>query len=79
MEILDKAWKEWLGITCHFPLRFGQYFINTYTKGYQDQSIFYEANPEKAYTELMWTIASGELDNKIVSVYTSETNQEGGA
>lgn len=82
MKELEKAWVDW-NKNRQFPstsgLRFGQYFINVYTKGYTNPSIFYETNPEKAYTELMWTIASGELDNKIVSEYTTETNQKGGA
>lgn len=78
---LETAWIEW-DENCSNPLlsdnqRFGQYFINVYTKGYQNQSIFYETNPEKAYTELMWAICAGELDNKIVSEYTTETNQKG--
>lgn len=80
--ILEKAWADW-NVGKRFPsttgLRFGQYFINVYTKGYTNPSVFYETNPEKAYTELMWAICSGELDNKIVSGYTIETNQAGGA
>lgn len=79
---LEKAWNEW-NAGKHFPstsgLRFGQYFINVYTKGYNNPSIFYETNPDKAYTELVWAIYAGELDNKIVSEYTTKTNQKGDA
>ena len=83
MDILEKAWRDWdADYSLSFlkdSQRFGQYFINNYTKGYTNPSIFYETNPDKAYTELMWAICSGELDNKIVSEYTTETNQTGGA
>jgi hypothetical protein len=78
---LEKAWEEW-NSPGHFysrSLRFGQYFIVVYTKGYQNQSVFYETNPEKAYTELLWAICSGELDNKIVTDYIAKTNQKGDA
>lgn len=89
MEILDKAWKEWeenysspLFLDHRF---FGRHFINNYTvRKYTNPEIFNETDNEKAYTELLWTIASGELDGKLVdstqeSEYTPKTNQEGGA
>jgi hypothetical protein len=79
---LEKAWADW-NVGKPFPstsgLRFGQYFIKVYTKEYNNPSVFYETNAEKAYTELLWAICSGELDNKIVTDYTTETNQKGDA
>jgi membrane-bound lytic murein transglycosylase MltF len=84
IQFLNKAWQHW-ETECDYSLahdyqRFGQYFINNFTvRGYKNPSIFYETNNDKAYTELLWEIASGELDNKIVSEYTTETNQKGSA
>jgi hypothetical protein len=82
--LLSSAWKDWLEIRPHFSLRFGQYFINQHTEGYTNASVFYETDPEKAYTELLWEICSGQLDGKLVDTrgptgYSSETNQTGGA
>jgi hypothetical protein len=85
VDIFNKAWHEW-GLDTAFgncPLRFGQYFINNYTKDYKNSDIYYETNPDAAYTEILWEIASGALDGKLVdngspTPYTTQTNQTGG-
>jgi hypothetical protein len=82
--LLSNTWKDWLLIREHYPLRFGEYFINQHTENYNNWAIFNEKNPDKAYTELLWEIASGELDGKLVDnsepiLYTTKTNQTGGA
>jgi hypothetical protein len=83
VDTLNKAWKEW-GIMFHpYNFRFGQYFINNFTKDYKNPDIYYETDPNAAYTELLWEIASGQLDGKLVdndnrSHYTTQTNQKGG-
>lgn len=81
---INKAWDSWKAQRVFGYHRFGQYFINNYTKDYKNPDIYYEKDNDYAYTELLWEVASGQLDGKIVdnlsdSRYTSETNQKGGA
>jgi hypothetical protein len=89
IQLLNEAWQQWekehdYGLA-HDYQKFGQYFINNYTiRKYTNPTIFYETNNDKAYTELLWEIASGELDGKLVDTsktveYTTETNQKGDA
>jgi hypothetical protein len=81
---LNKAWDSWKVQRIFGYHRFGQYFIDNYTKEYKNPDIFYETDNDHAYTELLWEIAGGMLDGKLVDNgnpidYTSETNQKGGA
>ena len=83
VDILNNAWKEWGIMFQHYNTRFGQYFIQKYTKDYKNSDIYYETNADAAYTEILWEIASGALDGKLVdndspTPYTTQTNQTGG-
>lgn len=80
IQLLNKAWADWKDSNSSMNYSsFGPFFIDYYTQGYKNHSILHETNNDKAYTELLWEIASGELDNKIVSEYTTKTNQKGSA
>lgn len=63
---LNIAWQEWnTNVKPFFPLRFGQYFINTYAKdGYTNADIFHETNTELAYHKVFLAIEAGELQIK---------------
>jgi hypothetical protein len=88
IQILNKAWGKWYE-DHQSPMAsnnrgFGEYFIHGYTKGYKNPDLFHEVDYDKAYTELLWEIASGELDGKLVDTsktveYTTKTNQKGSA
>jgi hypothetical protein len=83
VDTFNKAWQLWNVVFKEQNTRFGQYFINNYTKDYKNSDIYYETNPDAAYTEILWEIASGALDGKLVdnegsTSYTTQTNQTGG-
>lgn len=63
---LNFAWQEWnKNVKPFFPLRFGQYFLNTYGKeGYTNKDIFYETNEELAHLKIFLAIEAGELQVK---------------
>lgn len=66
LTALNVAWQEWnQNIKPFFPLRFGQYFINTHAvDGYTNSDIFYETNEELAYQKVFLAIEAGELQVK---------------
>lgn len=66
LTALNVAWQEWnQNVKPFFPLRFGQYFLNTYTTdGYTNSEIFFESNPELAYQKIFLAIEAGELKVK---------------